>query len=369
MAARPCLTTGSASRELRARHRVRQVRLPRQGRGGRDGRDLQGACRRAGWLREDPRHQEDPACLRAEPGLHQDAHRRSQGELGAAARQHRPDLRAGGDRRAVLHRDGVRVRRGSASRPDRLHAGGGQAGRRAGALYHQRDLQGARLRARGHRHQGAAPQHHSSGRVALEHPDELRRRREDHGLRRRTRRPRARQQGPAPEHGQRGAQGQARVHVARAGHRRRDRPALRHLRAGHHPVRGAHAEASVPRQDRPRDADQHPRRQDRQEAASPQLHLGRHPGHAAQGAREGPARPLSDGDRLPGGDPRLPVREPHPGLEPQVAGLPGRAPWPGEHRSAVGSGRPDQARRGAASRDQEARPVGADAHHWSPAQR
>ena len=97
-----------------------------------------------------------------------------------------------------------------------------------------------------------AAQHRPSRHLAAERRRHVQRRREGRRLRHRQER-RASGRG----HGERSAQGQGPVHVARAGARRGGRLAERHLRRGRHALRADHGPAPLQGRERVRDAEAH----------------------------------------------------------------------------------------------------------------
>ena len=112
-------------------------------------------------------------------------------------------------------------------------------------VHRRRSREGPALRARAQGRRRQAARDRAPRRVAAEHPAQLRRRRENRRLRHREREPLPRRAGRA--------QGQDRVHVARASARREGRSAHRHLLARRRVPRAAHGPAA-PRRRRGPDA-------------------------------------------------------------------------------------------------------------------
>ena len=196
--------------------------------------------RRAG-PQQDPRHQEDPHRVRAQPPVRHDVRRRGEDRARPQPPEHHPGVRLRRGRRHLLPRDGVR--RGH--RPPAPAAGGREGARRAcptgcRAYIVQQLAKGLDYAHRKTDEFGAAARHRPPRYLAAEHPAVVGRRREDRRLRHRARARRPRGTG---RH-----QGQVRVHVARAGARRAGRLPQRRVRRRHRAVRAGVRAAAVPRQ-------------------------------------------------------------------------------------------------------------------------
>ena len=159
--------------------------------------------------------------------IRDDVRRRGEARGPAQPQQHHAHLRSREGRRLALHRHGVRRRQGPAHALEAREGKGLPAARRARALHRREDRERARLRAppAGPGRQRAQPR--APRRLAAEHPHQRRRRHQALRLRHRE----GREQGVDDDVGR--AEGQAAVHVARAGLGQESRPTERHLLSRH----------------------------------------------------------------------------------------------------------------------------------------
>ena len=206
-------------------------------------------------LREVSRHQTDPRPPHAGSRVRAHVPRRGARRCDPRSSEHRADLRRRPRRQRVLHRDGVPAR----PQPHRDRARGRearlrQAAARARRLDADAELRRSALRARQARLRRTQPRDRSPRRHAAERRRQLRRQRQGRRLRHR--------QGGDARGGdaRRHAQGQDRLHVARAVPRRRRRSPQRHLRRRHHPVRADDGQAALSRALRLRHAQEDHRR-------------------------------------------------------------------------------------------------------------
>ena len=231
------------------------VRAARADRHGRDGGGVPRAARRAARLPEDRRGQAHPAAARAGRRLR----RRCSSTRRASARASatRTSCRCSTSARRTASstwRWSTSTGRPARASSARRRRGGEEIPLDVVPPHRALVLRGARVRARRARRPGQAARARAPRRVARQRAHRSLGRREAHRLRHR-----ARRRDRAPD--RRGAaQGQARVHVARAGRGARARRAERSLHARHRPGRDAHPAAALLRRQGARRAPAHPRR-------------------------------------------------------------------------------------------------------------
>ncbi len=264
----------------------------RRDRHGRDGERPPRPHGRARWLPEVGGDQAHPPAPRRRRPVRRHVPRRGAHRRRHQPRERRPGVRPRQGRQHLLDRHGVPPRRtaprGDAPRrgPRRAHQPGA---RRAHLLRRGR---GPPRRRRAARQERPAPRSRPPRRHAAQPLPDVRRLHEGRRLRHRQGRR------PAVVDARWHAQGQARVHVAGAGARRRGRPHHRHLRARRGPLGDHDQPAPLPHGHRSR----HPREGDGLRGHAALDHRPQLPGGARErrheGARQAQAGPLPDGARV-----------------------------------------------------------------------
>ena len=212
---------------------------PETDRSGRHGGGVPRQVDGRGGHREASRAQARAAELRPEREVHHDVRRRGEGRDAPQPSEHRPGVRLRAVAGGVPAGDGAggRARPGPAG--GRRSSARGEDPRGLGGLPGDGGRQGARLRPQAQGRLGDADGDRPSGREPPERPADLRGRGEGGRLRHR--------QGADGQRGDRGHQGQVRLHVAGAGPGRKGRPPERCLFAGGALRRAAHGPADVSR--------------------------------------------------------------------------------------------------------------------------